>query len=280
MPESAPFDMPDLLLVGGSPRSGTTLMHHILSTDPLTLSIAYEAKFLSHYLAAYGQSKQDFDAYNHAFFADSAELRQRTRAFCEGIFSELRQREGVPILLFKDPALSLHLHAALELFPDSRFVLMLRDPRDVVASLLQVGKRLEGAGADYGFRLENLPGVIHYAIKHYGPAYEALQDPHLRPRVLPVYYERLVQQPEAELERLRDFTGLMLHSYQPEHSWAGEVPADTPVQHAWFSDLYGQPISPSRIGMYRYMLPPEAIQLIESSCRFFFEVFGYQPDYG
>lgn len=276
MPESAPFDMPDLLLVVGSPRSGTTLMHHMLASDPLTLSIPYEAKFLSHHLNAYRLSKEDFAGYNHAFFSDPAEMREHSRRFFAGIFSELHQSHSVPILLFKDPAISLSLHEALELFPDARCVLMLRDPRDIVASLLEVGKRLETAGADYGFGLKNLPGVIHYALKHYGPAYELMNQASTQGRILPVLYERLVTHPEAELERLREFTGLMLGNYHPGQSWSGEVPADTPIQHAWTSELYGQPVSASRVGIYKRLLSPEAIQLIEANCQAFMQIFGYQ----
>jgi hypothetical protein len=272
-----PFDMPDLILVGGSPRSGTTLMHHILSQDQLTLSLAPEAKFIGAYLSAYRQSQADYSDYNHAFFSDRDQLRGQTQAFFNAIFDDLRQRHGVPILLFKDPALTLTLAEALELFPDCRFVLMLRDPRDMVASLLQVGQRLEGSGADYAFRPQNLPGVIHYAIKHYEPVYALLQDPQTRARILPVYYESLVLQPALEMERLRTFSGLMLADYRPDQAWTG-APAITAIQRAWGSELYGQPLSAGRIGIYRRLLPPEAIRLIETSCRQYFEIFGYQPE--
>ena len=157
-------------------------------------------------------------------------------------------------------------------------VVLLDEPTaqlDEQASARLMADLLETAGADYGFGLKNLPGVIHYALKHYGPAYELLQQETTRGRILPVLYESLVNQPEVELERLREFTGLMLGSYHPGQSWSGEVPADTPIQHAWTSELYGQPVSNSRVGNYRHLLSPEAIQLIEAHCQAFMQIFGY-----
>ncbi|HEY9842710.1 MAG TPA: sulfotransferase [Candidatus Obscuribacterales bacterium] len=269
---------PELILVGGSPRSGTTLMHHILSTDPRSLAIPHEAKFLGHFLTAYRLSKQEFAAYNRHFFADLAALQAHSRAFFAGVFSGLAPKPD-DVLVLKDPAATLSLAEALEIFPASRCVLMLRDPRDIVASLLAVGQRLEGTDADYTFTIDNLPGVIHYAIKHYAQTYALLQDESARTRILPVYYERLVLQPEAELERLRNFTGLALNGYRPDQPWAGDPPPRDPIQQAWVSELNGQALSQRRIGNYRNTLPPQAIWLIETSCRPFFQIFGYQPEY-
>lgn len=272
MPESAPLEMTDLLLVTGAPRSGTSLMHHLLGSDALTLALPYEAKFISHQLMALRQSKAEFAACNHAFFDSPAAMSGHSRRYFDDIFAGLRRQHEVPILLFKDPALALALDEALELFPDARVVLMLRDPRDIVASLLEVGQRLEGRGADYAFRAENLPGVIHYALSHYAPAFELLRRPENQSRLLPVLYERFVQYPQQEIERLRQFTGLMLEGAM-RRNW--EVPAETPIQQAWSSDLYGQPISAERVGRYRQRLSPEALTLIETSCQGFMQVFGY-----
>lgn len=272
--------MTELILIGGSPRSGTTLMQQILSVDPETNHAFAEAKFLGHYLKAFHDSKLKFESENRQFFDSYADFQEKNRQFFDGIFVRLAERHGVKTLNFKYPLLTRYFPEFLELYPQTRCVLMVRDIRDIVVSLLQVGERLLKMNVDTTHKIQNLKQVTAYAHGHYEALYDLLQDEHCREQVLVVHYEQLVSNPEAVLERLRNFTGLALHKFDPTQDWAYyERYHPTEFNQAWISALNGKPISKTSVGQYRRKLTKEQIWLIEKNTRRYFEFFGYQPDF-
>ena len=60
--------------VGGSPRSGTTLLHLLLCRDNETNKPTLESGYFRIPFHAYSQAKQEFDRYSKHYFDDRRDL--------------------------------------------------------------------------------------------------------------------------------------------------------------------------------------------------------------
>jgi hypothetical protein len=106
----------------------------------------------------------------------------------------------------------------LELLPETRFLVCLRDPVEVVASFRSSGGRLRrGLNYDTAFNRtmnEELAGAASTFTERRVLLYRYVNErilPHLgRPTVLPVRYERWFRDPEALIAEISSFLGVRL----------------------------------------------------------------------
>jgi tetratricopeptide (TPR) repeat protein len=121
-------------LLSGFPRSGTTLLEQLLDAHPDLVS-SEERDFVGAELprvftAGRGQAPL-LDALNSVSAAEIQAQRQRYFAFMEYL---LGRPIGGRMHLDKNPAYNLTIPLMLRVFPETRLIIALRDPRDVVLS--------------------------------------------------------------------------------------------------------------------------------------------------
>ena len=121
-------------LLTGFPRSGTTLLEQLLDSHPDLVS-SEERDFVGTelpraFIASHGHGPF-LDTLNQVTIPQVATQRQRYFQFIEYLL-------GQPIAgrmhLDKNPAYNLTIPLMLRIFPETRLILALRDPRDVVLS--------------------------------------------------------------------------------------------------------------------------------------------------
>jgi len=151
----------------------------------------------------------------------------------------------------------------LRLFPEARFIHLVRDGRAVAASLLPL---------DWG------PNNTLHAAEYWMARTAAglLAESELgAERVLRVTYEELVAQPELAMQRLCSFAGLNYESAMA--AGAGE-----PVgrYHERQHQLVGQPPDRSRVDAWRRALTAREIEIFEAEAGDFLTLLGYEPVFG
>ncbi|MEM9533338.1 MAG: sulfotransferase [Pseudomonadota bacterium] len=188
-----PQDGPEPTFLVGFPRSGTTLADRMLGAHT-DIAVVEEQPTLHELLARTAGSGLNLEPFG---VDERATLRSAYRRRAEAAAGG-----PAPVILDKLP-LNLGFVAPIwRLFPRARFILALRDPRDVVLSCY-----LQTFGAnDAMSHFLNLPDAVRY--------YAAVLRLGLRClRTLPVRfaelrYESLVQDPEAQVRRLLTFLDL------------------------------------------------------------------------
>ena len=170
-----------------------------------------------------------------------------------------------PHLGEKTPHHEKYVDRILTLFPDARFIHIVRDPRDVVVSL-----RKEHWMGD-----QSLHRIAHHVAKIWKRQRAVAR--RLGPdRYRTLRYEDLVANPEATLRGLCDF---LAEPFDPamlahhEHAAPGFLPSES----SW-KNLALQPIDPSRVGRYREHLKPSEIGMVERSLGRLLIHYGYRPD--
>lgn len=269
--------------VGGSNRSGTTLMQAILCSDRTTNPLIHEASYLRSIVNAYVSGCQQFEEHNKYYFSSIEDLRTFTARWAQEFLIRVRSRyPKAEHLVLKHPPLTRHFPALNELLlaagENPLYFIIIRDPRDVAASLIRVGERLRKQGNPEGATLpRDMARIGNYYMMSYSPALISHDDAYLR-RVTVIRYEDLVTKPAPVIRRIRQASGLALEDFDATSDWRfNEMDMDglRNANNAWLSTLWGKGLSNTRIGVYRDSLTPDEIRIIENVCEGPMRTFGY-----
>ena len=193
----------NLALLCGHARSGTTLLEYVIDAHPGVTSA--EESMMFHNKAYYplGQVVS-----GNATFVSSLEwlaprtMRQIRVEYFRGIESLLGEPIGDRLLLDKNPANTFDVPAIARIFPENKFVAVLRDPRDVCLScFMQPAHILPDTAAWL-----SLEETIHPYTCIMG--LWAAWKPCLGDLAIEVRYEDLVDNLEASARRVLGFLGL------------------------------------------------------------------------
>lgn len=264
---SAPLTPPlRLCLMGGFPRSGTTLLEQILTAHPECLGTDETGILATQFrdpLALAPDSAAEAIAELDSLEADalSAGRAEYLRCTEEYLGEALNQR----ILLEKDPLLTADLAVPLRLFPEAKILMPLRDPRDVVISFFFTIVPL----APNSVASANLGDSCRYyaeVMRHWLKLREVL-DP---ARWMESRYEDLLARPDEQTRRLAAFLGI---EWSPElldhHKRSSEKAVSTPTYDDVSKPLYTRSLG--RWKNYQTWLEPQLHHLEP-----LIEAFAYQ----
>lgn len=124
-----------IALLTGSPRSGTTLLEKMLDAHSDIITSDERPVFPRYIYPSMLQVKQDRLLSPEDFHAIQPRhlIDQRTR-YLRYIETALQESFGDRLLVDKNPSMLMLIPAFIRLFPECRFIISLRDPRDVILS--------------------------------------------------------------------------------------------------------------------------------------------------
>jgi hypothetical protein len=190
------------VVIGGSPRSGTTLLRRTFDRHPSLCCGPESSLFLPVRVAieplAAGHGIPPADV--RAMLAASPSQG----AFIDAFAARYRAERARGRWAEKTPLNIRHLDWILERFPDARVIHVLRDGRDVVCSMREHPDR---RWVDGRWVRELRPRPVDEYARRWVEDTAAGLRWRGDPRVLEVRYEDLVQTPAATLERVLAFLG-------------------------------------------------------------------------
>ena len=253
-----------LVLLGGHPRSGTTLLEQVLGAHPQLLAIDESEAFVQEVWQHLEPMPSPRALQVNELDTLTPEQRLRIRErYQKSLLREVPSQVSGRVLVDKNPSPTAALPLWLRIFPELRVVIALRDPRDVVISCFFQNLMLTPGNANF-LSLERT--VRHYA---------NLMDVWLRVRQLGGFewietrYEDLVTDPEAEGRRVTEFCGVSWDSRQgsPEEAARARV-----LFAPTFSDV-AQPVHRRAVGRWQNYADALAPMLPELAV--YCQAFGY-----
>jgi tetratricopeptide (TPR) repeat protein len=198
-----------LACLAGAARSGTTLLEQILGAHPEILvfdeTYAFEKEVVNALHSPPPDRTLTLKTVNDLTAAARAQFIGR---YFKSLLRETEEKPNARLLLDKNPPMTVWLHVWLRLFPQSKVVMALRDPRDIIISCYFQNFPLNAASVNF-FSLEQTARYYSNSV-----------DSWLRMRELGGFdwietrYEDVVANLEAEGRRVTNFLGLPWHEAQ------------------------------------------------------------------
>ncbi len=262
-----------MIFVVGCPRSGTSLLRDLLRSHP-RLTFLPETRFIPSFYRAYGDPTSDADArrlarailqmpwvrrWNPDLEPDDFVGYRSYRDVVEHFFHEWARQEGKPRWGDKTPAYVAEIPTLAGLFPEARFLHLIRDGRDVALSMIR---------APFG------PANFYRAAIVWKSSIEAGRR---GAETLPsgmykeVFYESLLAQPETSLRAIcgfldEPFDDAMLRPNRLRRDGTGVSPPDAS------SDS----IVTGNILKWKRLARPEDVGVFETVAADLLEELGYE----
>jgi protein-tyrosine sulfotransferase len=214
-----------LVFVGGAPRSGTTLLQHVLDSHPDVFG-GPEFDCVPTLIETWRQVKASLECGRITVFCCREQIDAAFARLIEDLLLPAADAAGARLLSEKTPLNALYFAELLAMMPRCRAIHVVRDPRAVVASLLNVGSRGKARGEPVPPTTTDVLAAIPFVRAAVdGGCYAQYLYPQ---RVLTVTYEALVGQPESTISRACDFLGVrfdprMLAPHAQQHPGLGAI---------------------------------------------------------
>lgn len=201
--QASDFPARNMAVLTGFPRSGTTLLEQVLDSHSGVVSSDEREAFARDIFPAIWLTPTAPAPTPEAMDAAPAErllnLRERYLAYME---AALNEPIGTRVHLDKNPTLTVVLAGFLRLFPETRCLIALRDPRDVIISCFMQYLPLN-ANSVYFLTLERAAERYANDLGIWHKLRQKLDSPSLEVR-----YEDTVRYLEGEARRVLEFLGL------------------------------------------------------------------------
>jgi hypothetical protein len=272
---------PTMLFIVGRGRSGTSLLQTILNTHP-EISVAPESQFIMFLRKRYQNVKWGDDRIKK--FAKDLWLEERMQNWhldpvklekelleienpdfakvCHHVYqnyAKTKNKQDIKIVGDKNPHYALYIGHLMKLYPDAKFIHMVRDPRDTILSYKEVN-----FDSDNTATLAHRWNIYNRAILNFknkiGANYQL------------VTFEKLLQHPEETLTNICQFLNFeyypeMLDFYKKEQDWEAE-----------FRKNLKNPLDPSKAFRWKAKMTPKQVKASTRVTGELAKEFGYEVD--
>ncbi|MFZ4451054.1 GSCFA domain-containing protein [Salibacterium aidingense] len=193
----------NIVFIGGAGRSGTTLLrvmlnaHHSFCSGP-------EFKLLNSIISIYHQFVQ-MNNMRTAYSLTIEDVNKNFASFISGLFENFKKMSGAPRIVEKTPHNVLIMKELAAIFPNAKFLHVIRDGRDVASSLLNMN--WVSANGEPLWYVQNLENASKYWSDVVRKGIEDGQNPILKDRLMLVKYEDLILSTEETMKNIIEFLG-------------------------------------------------------------------------
>ncbi len=284
-----------IFFIVGKGRSGTTLLQTMLDAHP-NMMVPWESRFIIHLRKKYARITRWDEAtkrtFAQAIFTDPklrffwgidqakferALMECTITSFSEACklvylhFASPFKKEGIQMVGDKNPVNSLFIEELQLLFPEAKFIHLIRDYRGNLNSHLRTAKNK--TLGELALRWVNINNTIKAAFA-------------TRNNYLAVSFETLLQAPEQELQRICSFLQMpysdaMINYHQQIAREFDQIdPNNEQLKHRLASKFHAnlkKPIDPATANRWQQSFGADNIETAEFYCSESGKAFGYTP---
>ena len=207
-----------------------------------------------------------------AFYKDRDDFRGQMRSILISQIDHLRKvKNYAGPLVLKDPNFVIEIdHFADLLDGHGQIIAVVRDPRDIASSFIEIGKRQIQLGESSKYTKRNMDHICQKILTSYEKLVSTTPAD-----VTVIRYEDFVADPKHALQRLGAHLGWPALDLRK----ALEVPEwlDAKLRHqpSWISELEGGAPSNASVGRFATVLSKKELEFVEAQCSAMIEKFHY-----
>jgi hypothetical protein len=296
------------IFVGGHRKNGTTLLPAMLDGHPDLFVYPYETHFWFAFYPIYtegnytieekkervkdfifGSLKQtvkkwmkldekdlnfSYEKLNEVFDSKITNSSKTAKDFFDAIIFSVREMlpdKNYPthkMWLEKTTSSDIYINEIFKMYPNSKFIHILRDPRDSWAVIKN------GWDKHYKTQYDSIERLFRSVIdRNYLDQRMAIENPQIygKNKYMVLKYEDLVMEPESTIKDVCSFIGMDYNLVNIEPTFCG-----IPWEGNSLADIRYKTVATNRIGIYN-KLPMEEIKVLEYYFREYMLKFGYKP---
>jgi tetratricopeptide (TPR) repeat protein len=228
-------------LLCGHPRSGTTLLEQVLDAHPAIVSLEETPIFFETYLDLKRGFSDQARIHSILESASPATLQKARASYLRFAEALLGNPVGARLLIDKNPSLTTLVPAVIRVFPETKFLVALRDPRDVCLSFFMQPLPLNLSSASY-LTLEGTVEEYAALMGLWRVMAPRMQNPHIEVR-----YEDMVEDLESVSRKVLEFLGM---PWDPQVLRFDEHARQKLVRSPTYADVT-KPVSKAAVGRWR-----------------------------
>lgn len=226
------FDSSKIIFIGGAPRSGTTLVQRIVASHSSVFG-GPEFDLIPSVMKLRNMFHASVDAGRTSVYLNHDDVDAIFRGFIESAFQKTMQANpGKQYLSEKTPANVEVFDEIAETFPQAKLIVVVRDPRAIVASMLEVGERFRNEAHRPTDFTRNARRATRYINKLWNVAAQVIG----KENVHVVFYEDVVLNPNVFIPDLANKLGLVFEErmvqIEKQHTITAEFKH---AEHLWYS---------------------------------------------
>ncbi len=278
--------------VVGRPRSGTTLLRTLFDAHP-NVSFPPECQFIVNLYPKYGkiidwEEKQILSFYHDlieqwlfdTWNMDLDKLKKTLLSYtgnhtygtiCKVVYQQynsLFDKQSIKFFGDKNPGYAIYTKLLLKIFPEAKFIHIIRDYRDNFVSIKNVDFEVP------------IPSLVVQKWKYFFKKFN--KDSRLNPDLYYVInYEKLASNPEEEFGLICDFIGIQYDEKVFDfHEKKDDILKEYPTGYVktYHTSLL-QKINTSKIGVWKNQLSPLQVKLMDLTAGEIAEQSGYKREY-
>ena len=259
----------ELIVVCGPPRSGTTWLNRQLCNLPTSFPFLPECSLITEQIDLYKRMLSYESTRFQAYFSNRENLlgfyRDNVARLLDQV-ARFSQKSDAKTLVIKDPLLCLYFEHIKDIFPPHKLVVIVRDPRDVLASMKNVFAR---KGQKWKVRASASELLTYFSLIE---DYQRRADKDC----IFVRYEDLVA---GKTTKLQDFLQKKIDNVAVSQIDVSTLKKQIDSSDPYYSELYLQPTTKEKIGSYAKILSTVEIAYIEDVFAGEMEHWGYHGTY-
>jgi protein-tyrosine sulfotransferase len=257
------------IFIGGAPRSGLTLLRVMLDAHP-AISCGPDTGHV-----ALTMTSADFETTLGALHREHFHLETDIvrRNFAQAIAAPMEKRAaalGKMRWADKSAFNILVFERLAQLFPEARFLHVVRDGRDLAASLLE--RQWRDPSGKLFDQCASLAGAARYWASLVTRGLQAEADPSIAGRIIRIRYEDLAAKPDEALQQVCAFLGEPFERQMASIETRRPALAGLELEAA---ERLQRPVDTSAVGRWRRDLRQEDARSVHAAYRPLFETLGY-----
>ena len=262
-----------LTLVCGAPRSGSTLLYNSICSSKIFNEALTENHFIPNIIKLLKKQLFRNQKENFMHFQDNEDAINFYTSIINEYLNKLFNRYQVKNLCLKSIMFSSETNYILNLLPSAHLIFIVRDPKDIISSMLNVSKKQINLGIK-----PNYPRDMNALCAFINSHYEFVlsnESSQKHSNIIFIKYEDLILNTLEVLNLVFKNLSLDYTFKDIENLWDRAPKFLEPSQNPFHSDLWNKKPSSIKIGSYKNVLSSEETSLINNYCKKIITKFNY-----